>query len=211
MDVFLNIILCSVFIVLINCFSCWTQKPDDEIFRKQLEMRFKEWKFFFFIREIIEDLTAAVASIIMLHSAVSTPAISKEMESMHITVTGYEYLYITFLVLIVLYIVLSFLQGDVFTRIGKGNIQCRTPSGKKYVIHYTDLTSYSISPHGNLKLYKKDQCVLSVTSQKKKDVLIEVLKNRKIPRKERPLLVLELEKNIFYSVLLVMPSVYLCF
>ncbi len=89
-----------------------------------------------------------------------------------------------FILLIVLFFLMSFLYGRVYVKVGKDRIYWRKMNGKEYNIRYEDITSHVVDESGNVKLYQNNKCILAFATGTHKVFVTEVLKNHKVPMKD---------------------------
>lgn len=89
-----------------------------------------------------------------------------------------------FLNLTIIYLILGFLYGRMYIKIGKEKIYWRDINGIKHEIKYEDISSYKIENENIVQLYKEDECILEFSMNKNKVFVTAVLRNRKVPRKE---------------------------
>ena len=107
----------------------------------------------------------------------------------------------SFILLIVLFFLMSLLYGRVYVKVGKDRIYWRKMNGKEYNIRYEDITSHVVDESGNVKLYQNNKCILAFATGTHKVFVTEVLKNHKVPMKDNGNTPLILEPKKGYIIL----------
>lgn len=165
-QVFLKILLYSVIILVVRRVIRKIQKPE-RLTNTELGERFIDKKIFSKIY-----LVVAVGFSIILLLVTSFPSnlegISKRV------IIG------SFIFLILFFLLMSFMYGQVYIKIGKDKIFWRKMNGQEGEIGYDNITSYMMDGSGNLKLYQGDNCILNFATAEHKVFITEVLKNHKV-------------------------------
>lgn len=143
------------------------QKPAKELTSTELGERFIDRKTFSIIY-----LVVAIGFAIILVFAASLPS-NLEGTTKRI-VTG------CFVLLILFFLLISFLYGRVYIKVGKDVIYWRKMIGKEESVRYEDITSFNMDGSGNLKLYQGDKCILNFATAEHRVFIMEVLKNHKV-------------------------------
>ncbi len=165
-QVFLKILLYSVIILAVRSVISKIQKPE-RLTNTELGERFIDKKIFSKIY-----LVVAVGFLIILLLATSFPSNLEGVSK--IIIIG------SFILLILFFLMMSFMYGRVYIKIGKDKISWRKMNGKEDEIAYDDITSYMMDGSGNLKLYQGDKCILKFATDEHKVFVMEVLKNHKV-------------------------------
>lgn len=191
LQIFFKVLLYSILIMIVRGVISKVQKPKKEVTNTELGERFIDWKIFSIIYMIVA-IGFSVIFIFALTLPSNIPEINRGIG------VGF------FVFLIMLFLLMSFLYGRVYVKIGKSKIYWRKMNGKEYEIKYEEITSYKIDDGGNLKLYQGDKCILSFATGVHKVFITEVLKNHRIEVKDDigETLILKSGKGyvIFYAV-----------
>lgn len=167
LQIFLKILLYSIIIIVVRGVISKIQKPAKEIATTEWGEELIDWKIFSIIY-----LAVAVIFAIILAFVLSYPS---NLEGARNSLsTG------IFVLIILFFLLLSILYGQVYVKIGKEKIYWRKMNGKKCEVRYEDITSYTVDGSSNVKLYQGDKCILAFATGEHKVFVTAVLKNHKV-------------------------------
>lgn len=167
LQIFLKVLLYSVIIMVVRGVISRIQKPAKELTSTELGERFIDRKVFSIIY-----LVVAIGFTIILVFAVSLPS--------NLEGTAKRMVMGCFVLLILFFLLISFLYGRVYIKVGKDEIYWRNMWGKEEKVRYEDITSFTMDGSGNLKLYQGDKCILNFATAEHRVFILEVLKNHKV-------------------------------
>lgn len=167
LQIFLKVLLYSIIIMIVRGVISKIQKPAKELTSTELGERFIDRKIFSIIY-----LVVAIGFTIILVFAASLPSNLKGTTKG--IVIG------CFVLLILFFLLISFLYGRVYVKIGKDEIYWRKMCGKEEKVRYEDITSFTMDGSGNLKLYQGNKCILNFATAEHRVFIMEVLKRHKV-------------------------------
>lgn len=169
--VLLRFLITGVIIGTVRWVTSIIQKPAKEVSNVELGERFISSKGVsknYFIMTICFSLVLAFAT------------------SMPLDIKGVgKAIVIGVLILIILFFLLmSFLYGQVYVRIGNDDIRWRKMNGKEQTIKYNEVTLFSVDEDGIAKIFKEDKCILTFPTYEHKSYIIGLFRNRKVSIKD---------------------------